>query len=202
MTATGIWAQSHPFQASFTPEIAVHDTETRINGFTINFWGENPQSALAIGLVNGSSGNSHGFSFLPWIGALLNYAENYTGAHWGWVNFTTGQFVGWQSGLFNYAGNIVGAQTGVVNYSHTVTGLQWGIANGCQNLNAGLQLGIANYAKSAQKGLQIGLVNIIPENEWFTEFPDQLATGMVICNWNFGGSTINAMDMDAIKTTR
>lgn len=201
LVATGTaLAETQAFQASFTPEVAVHDKETRINGFTINFWGQNPQSALAIGLVNGSTGNSHGFSFFPWIGAFLNYAENYTGVHWGWVNWTSGQFVGWQSGIFNYSENMVGAQTGIVNYAQQVTGLQWGIANGCQNLNAGLQLGFANYAKTVQKGLQIGLVNIIPENEWFNEFPQELAKGMVICNWNFGGSTINALDKEAIRT--
>ena len=199
MAAAAAFAENQAFQASFTPEVAVHDKETRIIGFTINFWGENPQSALAIGLVNGSTGNSHGFSFLPWVGALLNYAENYTGVHWGWVNFTQGQFAGWQSGLFNYADNLVGAQTGIVNWSNTATGLQWGLANGCRNLNAGLQLGLANYAATVEKGLQIGLVNIMPENTWFENMPHEFAKGMVICNWNFGGTTINALDMDAIR---
>lgn len=200
MTAAGAWAEIQGFQASFTPEVAIHDKETRINGVTINFWGENPQSALAIGLVNGSTGNSHGFTFFPWIGAVFNYAENYTGVHWGWVNWTYGQFTGWQNGIFNYADTMIGAQTGIVNYTQNLTGFQWGIANGCKNFNAGLQLGIANYAETTQKGLQIGLVNIMPENEWFSEFPQELAKGMVICNWNFGGTTENAVDKSKIRT--
>lgn len=200
MATAGAFAQSQAFQASFTPEVAVHDKDTRINGFTINFWGENPQSALAIGLVNGSTGNSHGFSFFPWIGALFNYAENYTGVHWGWVNWTSGQFAGWQSGIFNYADNMIGAQTGIVNYTQNLTGFQWGIANGCKNFNAGLQLGLANYAETAQKGLQIGLVNIMPQNEWFSEFPQELAKGMVICNWNFGGTTEDTLDESKIRS--
>jgi len=38
---------------------------------------------------------------------------------------------------------------------------------------------------TAETGVQIGLVNLIPQNKWFTELPDELAPGMVLINWRF-----------------
>jgi len=29
------------------------------------------------------------------------------------------------------------------------------------------------------------VLNLIPENHWFTELPDELAPGMVLVNWRF-----------------
>jgi hypothetical protein len=77
-------AESKPIQLSLTPDIAVFDKDTEIRGLTLGIWGENPQTALAIGIVNGSKGNSAGFSF----GFLLNYAESYKGVQWAPVNYT------------------------------------------------------------------------------------------------------------------
>lgn len=172
------------FQASLTPDVAIQDRDTRIKGVSLNVWGENPQSALTIGFVNGSTGDSYGFTFMPWTGAFFNYAENYKGVHWGWVNITSGEFVGWQSGLYNYADTFTGAQTGFVNYAGTMKGFQWGLVNASKQMS-GLQLGAVNYAHTTVNGLQIGLVNIIPQNEWFSNFPSELAKGMVIVNWRF-----------------
>jgi len=150
--ATSAFAEdSKPFQASLVPEVAIHSRDTRINGFTLNIWGENPQSAFALGFVNGSTGDSKGFSW-----GLVNYAQNYTGVEWAWVNWASEHFTGWQNGIFNYAGKLTG-----------------------------LQLGWVNFAKSAQSGVQIGLVNIIDENQWFKGFPQELAKGMVFVNWRF-----------------
>ncbi|HXE41405.1 MAG TPA: hypothetical protein VN516_00165, partial [Candidatus Baltobacteraceae bacterium] len=44
---------SSAFQASLTPEIAIHSKDTEIRGFAINVWGENPQHAFNLGFVNG-----------------------------------------------------------------------------------------------------------------------------------------------------
>ena len=42
--ACGLRAQeSHGFQASLTPDIAIYPKTTEINGLSLNIWGENPQ---------------------------------------------------------------------------------------------------------------------------------------------------------------
>lgn len=164
--AAGTYAESKAFQASLTPKVAIHSTDTRIEGVALSIWGENPQTAFALGFVNGSSGDSVGFSW-----GLVNYAENYTGVQWSFVNCTSGDFVGWQAGFVNYASDLTGVQTGFVNVT--------------DNLATGLQWGFVNYAKDASSGVQLGLVNVINENEWFTGFPEELAKGMVFVNWRF-----------------
>lgn len=163
--AAGAFAEGKPFQASLTPNIAIHDTETRINGVTLNIWGNNPQSAFALGLVNGSSGDSKGLQL-----GLANYAENYTGVQWSLFNCAKGNFVGWQDGILNHAENMTGLQSGIVNMAGTFKGVQ---------------LGVVNYAKTASSGVQIGAVNIIQSNGWFNGLPNELAKGMVIVNWRF-----------------
>ena len=125
MVASTAFAESKGFQASLVPDVAIHSRDTRINGFTLNVWGENPQSAFALGFVNGSTGDSKGFSW-----GLVNYAENYTGVEWAWVNWASGHFTGWQNGIVNYAGTLTGLELGWVN-----------IAKGAQR---GLQIGLVN----------------------------------------------------------
>jgi hypothetical protein len=117
------------FQASLTPDIAVQDKGTRISGICLSIWGENPQSAFALGFVNGSSGDSKGFSW-----GLVNYAENYTGVAWSFVNISKAKFVGWQSGAINYAKEFHGLQMGFVNFS--------------EELKNGVQIGFVNIAKN------------------------------------------------------
>lgn len=177
--ASGAFSQSKFFQASLTPEIALKTRDTLIEGIALNIWGENPQSALAFGIVNGSTGESVGLSL-----GILNYTENYKGVQWALVNTAGGTFMGWQAGLVNYADTMAGFQYGGVNIATTMKGLQLGWVNITKDLT-GVQLGYVNYAQTAYAGIQIGLVNIIPENQWFSEFPDELAKGMVIVNWRF-----------------
>jgi hypothetical protein len=174
LVAGGVLAQTKPFNASITPDYSVYGSNARIEGLTLSIWGENPQTSLAIGFVNGTTGNSAGLSL-----GLLNYAENYKGLQWGLVNYTTGDVTGWQGGFglgvaisaVNYTGgSLKGLQTGVVNYAGNLTGLQ---------------LGLVNYAETAKTGVQIGLVNLIPSNAWFKELPNELAPGMIFVNWQF-----------------
>ena len=115
------------FQASLTPDIAIHDKGTRISGICLSIWGENPQSAFALGFVNGSSGDSKGFSL-----GLVNYSENYTGVHWAFVNVNKATFIGWQSG--------------VVNYSKEFHGLQFGLFNCSEETKNGVQIGLVNIS--------------------------------------------------------
>ncbi|MCA1808271.1 MAG: hypothetical protein LC725_02235 [Lentisphaerae bacterium] len=167
MVATGAMAAGKPLQVSITPGLAIYDRTERIEGLCLSIWGENPQTALALGIVNGSSGSSAGLSWA----LILNYADDYKGIHWAPINYTKGDFLGWQAGFVNYVGGAMkGLQSGTVNYAGRLTGLQFGFLN---------------YAETAENGVQIGLVNIIPQNAWFTDLPNGLAPGMIFVNWRF-----------------
>jgi hypothetical protein len=157
LSAAAVFAESKPLQFSLTPEIASQPRFMLIEGLCLNIWGENEQRAFALGFINGSIGDSVGVSL-----GLLNYAENYKGAHLGFVNYTGGQFGGIQCGwLFGF---------GAINYAGQLTGLQ---------------LGLVNYAESAENGIQIGILNIINQTPgWFDNFPNEIAPGMVIVNWS------------------
>lgn len=156
-----------PINVSITPGVALFNKHERINGLTLSIWGENPQTSLALGIVNGSSGNSAGLSFA----FFLNYADNYKGFMLAPVNYVQGDFLGWQSGIINYTeGTMKGLQTGFVNYAGKLTGLQ---------------LGFVNFAETAETGVQIGLINLIPQNAWLSNLPDELAPGMIFVNWRF-----------------
>lgn len=160
----GLQAQS-AFQASLTPDIAIHSKTTEINGLTLSIWGENPQHSLSLGFVNGSTGNSSG---LTW--GLVNYAESYRGVAWGFINVSRTSFTGWQDGFVNFSqGEFKGLQMGGINITEKMNGLQLGFVNYSENL----------------RGLQIGFINVAANNPWFTDFPDKLATGFPIVNWSF-----------------
>ncbi len=166
LTATLSLNAQSAFQASLTPQIAIYPKTEQINGLALSIWGENPQTALALGFINGSSGTSKGFSWA----FLGNYADDYTGVAWGMVNISFEKFCGWQSGLVNFSqGNFIGLQSGWINVAQEFHGLQWGFVN---------------YAEKLQ-GVQIGFVNVAMNNPWFTEFPDKLATGFPFVNWSF-----------------
>jgi hypothetical protein len=154
------------FQASLTPEIAIYPRHTEIRGLSLDVWGENPQHSLNLGLINGSTGDSGGFTW-----GIVNYADSYTGIAWGLANYSRVSFTGWQDGWVNAAqGNFKGLQTG------------W-IANYAENMQ-GLQLGFVNYAENL-RGVQLGFLNVAMNNPWFNEFPNKLATGFPILNWSF-----------------
>jgi hypothetical protein len=171
--ATGALA-AEPINLSIVPDAALYDRNVQINGLALSIWGENPQTAFALGFVNGSTGQSAGLSV-----GLLNYSDDYKGFQWGFVNYAKQDFTGWQGGFFL---GIVGS---VVNYTDgTMIGFQSGVVNYAGNLR-GFQLGFVNYAKAVDSGLQIGVVNLMPENAWFDNLPDELAPGMVIVNWHF-----------------
>jgi hypothetical protein len=161
----GVQADEPVFQASLTPDLAIHSRATQINGLSLNIWGENPQSSLNLGFVNGSTGNSQG---LAW--GLANYSDSYTGVAWGLVNISRERFFGWQHGVINFSqGTFTGLQSGWINVAQEFHGLQWGVVNYAEDL----------------RGVQVGLVNIARNNPWFKELPDKFATGFPIVNWSF-----------------
>jgi hypothetical protein len=176
LLASGSFAKEEGFQLSLTPDAAIQDRDTVIKGVSLGLWNENPGSQWQIGLVNGTTGDSQGFqSFIPFIffPAFFNYADSYTGAQLGIVNWTASEFTG--------------AQLGFVNGAGALTGLQWGAVNYSQNTVGGVQLGWINYTETVTEwAFQLGLVNIIADNNWFTDFPEDLAKGFVIANWSFG----------------
>lgn len=158
--------ETHCFQASLTPDIAIYPKTTQINGIALDIWGQNPQHSLNLGFVNGSTDDSCGFTW-----GLVNYSESYTGVSWALVNVSQTSFTGWQSGWVNVAQDkFVGFQSGwILNYAKEMHGLQ---------------LGLVNYTEEL-RGVQIGLANIAINNPWFSDFPDKLATGFPIVNWSF-----------------
>jgi hypothetical protein len=125
LVASSVFAEDKPFQLSLVPDLAIHSKTTRIEGVTLNIWGENPQSAFALGFVNGSTGNSAGLSW-----GTVNYADKYTGVELAVVNYAKSDFKGLQSGFFNYAGKLTGLQLGTINYANTAdSGIQIGVIN-------------------------------------------------------------------------
>lgn len=175
MLAPGVVAGTYALNLSLTPDIALHERSERIEGIALSVWGENAQSAFALGLLNGSIGDSAGLSV-----ALGNYAENYMGLQWSLVNYTDFDVAGWQGGfclgllgsVLNYTGGrMEGLQIGVVNYAHRLSGVQ---------------VGVVNLADDASPGIQVGVLNVIESNtRWFGALPDSLAPLMVLLNWRF-----------------
>lgn len=171
VSAAGLQAEEHGFQASLTPDIAVHPKTDQINGLVLSIWGENPQHAFALGFVNGSTGDSEGFTW-----SLYNYAESYTGVAWGLANYSSTSFTGWQGGIF-FCPCLLNVSKG------KFTGFQEGVVNCAQEFH-GFQLALVNYTVELH-GVQIGFANIALNNPWFKEFPDKLATGFPFVNWSF-----------------
>jgi hypothetical protein len=165
ITAVCLHADDTAIQLSLTPDVALFPRTTTVRGISLNIWGENQQWSLTLGLVNGSTGDSGGFSW-----GIVNYDESYRGFQWGAVNVSRESFVGWQHGYVNVSqGTFTGFQSGWVNVSQDFTGFQLGVVNYSQKLD----------------GLQIGLANVAMNNSWFEEFPDKLAKGFPIVNWSF-----------------
>ena len=81
-------ADESAFQLSLTPDIAIHPKTTEISGVSLDIWGENPQHSFNLGFVNGSTGDSKGFSW-----GLVNYDDSYTGVQWGIVNYSEKSFI-------------------------------------------------------------------------------------------------------------
>lgn len=131
VSTAGLKAADAPFfQASLTPDIAIYPKTTEISGIALDIWGENPQHSFNLGFVNGSTGDSSGFSWAFFV----NYADSYTGVQWSMVNISRTSFVGWQAAMFNYSeGKFNGLQMGIVNYAENLHGVQIGFANIARN---------------------------------------------------------------------
>lgn len=169
--AAGVLAETAGFQLSLVPDIALQDRTTEIKGVSLGVWNENPGAQWQLGFVNGATGDSAGLQWFVFLPTIFNYAENYTGAQLGLVNYASGEFVG--------------LQWGAVNYANALTGVQLGFANIGMEVDGAFQWGFVNYAETANNLFQLGLVNIIADNQWFGDFPQDLAQGMIFVNWSF-----------------
>lgn len=108
------FAGSKAFQASLAPGIAVHDRNQKIEGLTLSVWGENPQTSLALGIINGTAGNSGGLSL-----GFVNYGDIYKGVQLGFIN-TDHKLHGFQLGFLNFAESTkTGFQFGLINIIKT-----------------------------------------------------------------------------------
>jgi hypothetical protein len=155
-----------PIQLSLVPDIALHSRTNSIHGFALNLWGENPQHAFNLGVINGSTGQSAGLS----LAISVNYAESYSGVMLSLVNVSVGKFTGWQAGLVNSSeGSFAGLQTGAINSAENFHGLQLGLFNYCDHL----------------RGVQIGLISIAENNPWFERLPRKFAPAFPLVNWSF-----------------
>jgi len=125
--ATAAFAETRGFQLSITPDSAIHSKDTRIGGVSLGIWSQNPQDAITLGVVNGSTGASSGLS----LGLLANYSETYKGAQLAFIaNYASGNMTGLQWAAFNYATNLKGLQLGFINYADTCQkGVQIGLIN-------------------------------------------------------------------------
>ena len=113
ITSTG-FANTNAFQASLAPGIAIHDRHQKIEGLTLSIWGENPQTALALGIINGTAENSAGLSL-----GFINYGDDYKGVQIGFLNADK-KLQGAQLGIFNVARNTeTGFQFGLINIIKT-----------------------------------------------------------------------------------
>ena len=129
-SVSGLQAGEAAFQASLTPDIAVQSKDTQINGLCLSVWGENPQHALALGIVNGSTGNDS--MGLSWA-FIANYSDTYTGVDLGLINWSKTKFTGIQWGAVNVANELHGLQMGWVNYAENLRGVQIGFVNVARN---------------------------------------------------------------------
>ena len=108
--ASSAFAESKVFQASLAPGIAIYDRKQKIEGFTLSLWGENPQTSLALGIINGTADDSAGVSF-----GFVNYGDQYAGIQLGFVN-TDHNLKGLQMGFLNFASDTkTGFQLGFIN---------------------------------------------------------------------------------------
>ncbi|MBU8902840.1 MAG: hypothetical protein KOO69_08875 [Victivallales bacterium] len=104
------FAAPKAFQASVAPGIALHDRNQKIEGLTLSLWGENPQTSFALGIVNGTAGNSGGLSL-----GFINYGDKYKGVQLGFLNADK-DLHGAQLGFLNIAkGKKTGFQFGLIN---------------------------------------------------------------------------------------
>ena len=126
----GVSAQDKPVNLSLFTPLQIFSADKSIGYFRFNqIYGRNTTltSGLDLGLVNHlTAGESMGVQWgaVNWVDADLK------GIQWSpAVNYTKGNFTGFQWGFVNVTGHTKGLMIGFVNYSETMHGLQIGLIN-------------------------------------------------------------------------
>lgn len=110
----------------FGGNVQICAPETEIAGLRLNLpYSENDDvSGLDLGIVSGAAS----FSGLR-LNAVNLSDEHSGGVEIGLVNVDKGEMVGWQCGIFNYAGSMRGFQLGLINKCGSLYGIQIGLVN-------------------------------------------------------------------------
>lgn len=100
--------------------------ETEITGLRLNMvYGENDDVAgLDLGFISGAASVS-GLRL-----NVVNFSDEHSGGvEIGLANIARGEMVGWQCGIYNYAGSMRGFQLGLINRCGELYGIQIGLVN-------------------------------------------------------------------------
>ena len=151
-----VYAQeTKPINLALFDPVQIFKKDVPIKGFRFNLiYGNNSaMTGLDLGIANWVTGETKGIQ-------------------WGLVvNYTAGNFTGWQSApLQKVGGHVLGLQSGLIaSINGSGKGLQ---ASGVTISDdyIGLQLGVVNYAVQLH-GIQIGLLNIIKNGGMLPWFP-------------------------------
>ena len=138
-----------PFQISLWTPVAARSEDEAITIFRLNvIYGRNVSiKGIDLGIANHCTG---GVSKAWQIGLLNSVEGDFIGWQDGWVvNFTSGKFIGVQSGMYNEVAEAEAFQLGIINRADNMSGLQLGFVNWCENMH-GIQIGLANYIASKE----------------------------------------------------
>jgi hypothetical protein len=150
------------FAASLWNPVQTASEGRSVRGLRLNLpYGKNHDvKGVDLGVANHATGELRGvqLGFGSYVGGDVTGVQyNYV------VSLAPGHVLGWQSGIYGYAGSLEGLQTGLVNHvGGDAFGVMFGAVNVSEGSGEGVTLGIVNYAKRAS-GLQLGLVNVTNE---------------------------------------
>ena len=146
LIASPALAQPRPIQIALITPVQIFSEDESISGVRWNIlYGRNVTvRGLDFGLINHTTGGlSKGVQF-----GLVGIVES---DFLGWqhnqlVNYTKGDFEGFQWGFFNYAKRASGFQLGFFNYVESMHGLQVGLINVIEKGGACPVFPIANWS--------------------------------------------------------
>lgn len=148
-----------PFALSLWNPVQTADEDQSVRGLRLNLpYGKNHDvKGLDLGIANYATGEVRGVQY-----GLGGYVKgDVTGVQYNYIlNVGQGNVLGWQAGIYDYAGSLEGVQTGIVNQvGGDAFGVMLGGVNVAEQSSEGVTLGVVNYAKRTS-GLQLGLVNV------------------------------------------
>jgi hypothetical protein len=129
LIASPALAQPRPIQIALVTPVQIFPEDESITGVRWNIlYGRNVTvRGLDFGLINHTTGGLSKGVQLGLVGVaesdFLGWQHNYL------VNYSKGDFEGFQWGFFNYAGQASGFQLGFFNYAGSMHGLQVGLIN-------------------------------------------------------------------------